>query len=70
MTSFEIKTYSDMEDWKIHHEYLAQCNSEEFIKFDITNICNCELYQNKHTGDYALLITRDLDEAWLVFKFE
>ena len=68
MKSYEINTYSDMEKFKSENTRIGEFKG--FYHHDISDIWLCELFQNKTTKEYNLLITRDNDEQWIVFKCE
>lgn len=69
MNSYEIKTYPEHDKFCKENERVG-FHSGNFSDYEIENIWICEIYKNKETGKYSLLITRDSDEAWIVFDFE
>lgn len=69
MNSYEIKTYPEYDKFCKENERVG-FHSSDFSDYDIENIWICEIYKNKETGKYSLLITRDSDEARIVFDFE
>jgi len=68
LNAYEINNHSGMERFKSENNRIGQCEAGEFGKFDIDNIWICELFQNKETKEYCLLVTRDDDEQWIVFR--
>jgi hypothetical protein len=67
MSAHEIETYTEHNEFIEENERIGQCDSD-FLDFDVENIWICELFKNKKSGQYSLLITRDSDETRIVFN--
>jgi hypothetical protein len=68
---YELKTWTEIYNFRDNNNRIGFVDNActQFQDYGINNIWLCELYQNKKTSKFALLITIDSDESVIVVEF-